>query len=55
MLTDWQFGVELPDSAFAASVSADYEGIPVIQRASAVQEQIEKAKEGAAAQPKEKP
>lgn len=32
----WQVGGVLPDDAFAARVPADYEGIPVLQRASAV-------------------
>lgn len=33
--SDWQFGGELPDSVFAAQVPQDYEGIPIVQRASA--------------------
>jgi hypothetical protein len=32
----WQFGADLPDTTFTANVPADYEGIAVLQRASAV-------------------
>lgn len=35
-LKDVTFGIDLPDSTFVATVPPDYEGIPVIQRASAV-------------------
>jgi hypothetical protein len=35
-LRDVTFGVDLPYATFVASVPADYEGIPVIQWASAV-------------------
>lgn len=42
--SNWQLGGDQPDSVFAVTVPADYEGIPVIQRASAVQDAIEKAK-----------
>jgi hypothetical protein len=35
-LGGWQFAATLPDAIFAANVPSEYEGIPVIQRASAV-------------------
>lgn len=33
---DWTLGGEIPDATFVANVPEDFEGIPVIQRASAV-------------------
>lgn len=34
--SNWNLGGDFPDATFTASVPADYEGIPVIQRASGV-------------------
>jgi len=58
-LADWELGGAIPDSTFVMKIPEDYEGIPVVQRASAVKNEIDKAKaEGTvapAAPTKEKP
>jgi len=43
-LSGWELGGAIPDSTFVVNVPEDYEGIPVVQRASAVKQEIDKAK-----------
>jgi len=42
-IEDWQLGGAVPDSTFVMKIPEDYEGIPVVQRASAVKNEIDKA------------
>jgi hypothetical protein len=43
-IEDWRVGAALADDVFEAKVPADFEGIPVLQRASAVREEIERGR-----------
>jgi hypothetical protein len=50
-ISGWELGGAISDATFVVKVPEDYEGIPVVQRASAVKAEIDKAKAAGTVEP----